>query len=190
MLLHNSNAKANTETKSCAEMLRDLFIAEHRVCAREHKLRKSMKPDGRCGWYMAAELLFGTPSRWADAKKLLVCAASSDSKLFLELRTMNVEERLDYFKALRSRGADEDQQFDLTMLRVLGWCIGMPVKVLSATPAYDGAVYANEFALALREAAGLVVPEAVCVVCACLSSRGQCLAALGRFSCLRRAASR
>ena len=157
-------------------MLSDIKAAEQQVCTREHKVLKSMEPDGRCGWYMAAELLYGTTRRWADAKRLLVDIAAGDFKLFLELRTMNVEGRLDYCKALRSNGADANQYFDLTMLQVLAWFMCKPVKVLSADPAYDGAVYATEYALAFREAAGQAVPAPVCVVCACLSRCGQRLA--------------
>ena len=184
-----SKSKSKSESKSDADMLSGIEAKEQELCAREDKELKSMDPDGRCGWYMAAELLYGTTRQWADAKKLLVDIAAGDYKLFLELRTMNVEERLDYCKALRSNEADANQYFDLTMLRALAWCIGMPVKVLSTDPAYDGEVYGTEYARALREAAGQAVPAPVCVVCACLSRCGQRLADLGQFYCLHRAAS-
>ena len=186
---HFATSKSKSESTSDADMLSGIEAKEQELCAREDKELKSMDPDGRCGWYMAAELLYGTTRQWADAKKLLVDIAAGDFKLFLELRTMKDEERLDYCNALRSNGADANQYFDLTMLRALAWCMGIPVKVLSVDPAYDGDVYGTEYALALREAAGQAVPAPVCVVCACLSRCGQRLADLGQFCCLHRAAS-
>ena len=59
----HAQAMANLEDDR-AERFRELVIAEHRVCAREHKLLKSMLGDGRCGWYMAAHLLLGDARKW------------------------------------------------------------------------------------------------------------------------------
>ena len=56
--------KPKSKPKSQAELLHELSVAEHRVCAREHKLLKSMLGDGRCGWRMAAHVLFGDARKW------------------------------------------------------------------------------------------------------------------------------
>ena len=168
------NAKAELKPMSHAERLHHLSVAEHRVCAREHKLLKPMLGDGRCGWRMAAHVLFGNSQWWTAAKKLLVDAAAGDYHLFLELRAMTAEERAGYFNSLRSLNADEEQQFDLTMLQVLGWCMGAPIKVLSAVAAYDDAVYASELAQALCEARAIAVPAPICVVCVCSLRSGTC----------------
>ena len=66
-----------------AKRFRELVIAEHRVCAREHKLLKSMLGDGRCGWYMAAHLLLGDSRKWTQAKKLLVLEGTARSDAVL-----------------------------------------------------------------------------------------------------------
>ena len=122
--------------------MHDLLQEEHRICAREHKFLKFVSADGRCGWRIAAYILFGDFELWASAKKLLIAAATVDYKLFLELRVLAIEERTAYFKALCATNADSEQQFDLTMLQVLGWVVGVPLKVLSADQAYDNGVYA------------------------------------------------
>lgn len=164
IMLISANA---AKPKSHAERLHNLSIAEHYVCAREHKLLKTMLGDGRCGWRMAAHVLYGNSQWWMAAKKLLVDAAAGDYHLFLELRAMTAAERAGYFTSLRSLDADEKQQFDLTMLQVLGWCMGAPIKVLSAVAAYDDAVYASELAQALCEARAIAMPAPICVVCVC-----------------------
>ena len=157
----------NSKPKSHAERMYDLSREEHRACAREHKFLKVVSADGRCGWRMAAYILFGGFDLWADAKKVLIAAATFDHELFLELSVLAVEERTAYFKALSATNADSEQQFDLTMLQVLGWVVGVPIKVLSAERAYDNGVYASEHALAMCNAQDVEVPEPICVVCAC-----------------------
>ena len=170
----HANANITSKPKSRAERLHELSVAKHRVCAREHKLLKSMLADGRCGWRMAAHELFGDSCKWTAAKKLLVDAAALDYHLFIELRAMTAEERTEYFNNLRSLNGDSAQQFDLTMLQVLGWLLGAPIKVLSAVPAYDDSMYARELTLALSEARGTVVPKPICVVCASSFKSGAC----------------
>ena len=169
MLAHRAHAEssANSKPMSHAERMYGLSREEHRVCAREHKCLKVVSADGRCGWRMAAYILFGGFDLWANAKKLLIDAATSDYELFLELSVLAVEERTAYFKALSATNADSEQQFDLTMLQVLGWVVGVPIKVLSAVQAYDNGVYASEHALAMCNAQEVEVPEPICVVCAC-----------------------
>ena len=168
----HAKAMANLEDDR-AERFRELAIAEHRVCAREHKLLKSMLGDGRCGWYMAAHLLLGDSRKWAQAKKLLVDTAAADYFLFIELRAMTAEERDAYFNSMRALNADSEQQFDFTMLHVLGWCMGAPIKVVSAFSAYDDSVYGSELALALSEARATPMPKPICVVYQC-SLRPHC----------------
>ena len=156
------------------ERFQALIIAEHRVCAREQKLLKTMVADGRCGWYMAAELLCGDSRHWQKAKSMLIDFAAADYYLFFELRMMTAEERAAYFTALRALHQDSEQQFDLTMLRVLGWILGAPIKVLSAVPAYDNSVYASEYAGALCEARAMALLDPVCVVYTSLLRRDRC----------------
>ena len=149
---------------SHAERFNQLLVDENCACAREHRRLKIMMGDGRCGWRMAAHVLLGCSKRWVEAKKMLVDAATRDYNLFIELCVMTAEERASYFNSMRSLGADEEQQFDMIMLRVLGWCMCAPIKVLSAEAVYDAEVYGSELAQAWCDANAIELPAPICVV--------------------------
>ena len=68
----------NSKPKSHAERMYELSRKEHRACAREHKFLKVVSADGRCGWRMAAYILFDDFDLWAGAKKLLIAAVTID----------------------------------------------------------------------------------------------------------------